>query len=79
MKDDKREAISKVPKPPGGNCFDAVHLMPEGWVVLAPWIRTPDGYWWRPSFSCAGWTSKAEEWAKSMATEINKAMKEGKP
>ena len=31
-----------------GDGFDAVFLMPEGWVVLGPWVETPDGHKWRP-------------------------------
>lgn len=61
-------------RPPGGSCFEAVQLLPEGWVVLSPWIQTPDGYWWRPQFNCSCWKQDAEQWSKHMAEEINKAM-----
>jgi hypothetical protein len=34
---------SDTPHPAAGSRFSAVHLTPEGWVVLSPWITTKAG------------------------------------
>jgi hypothetical protein len=56
--------------------FAACLLMPEGWVVLGPWVETPDGHRWRPHWLPTvgpkyGDAAKAE--AEHYAREFNKA------
>lgn len=66
-------------RPPGGTEFEAVRIAPEGWVVLAPWVTNPDGYWFRPHVAGAeGWSRGAEEWARHIADQINAAMRGGR-
>lgn len=70
---DKRNSA----RPPGGDCFEAVMIAPEGWLVLSPWIRTEDGHWWRAHiylYGHEGGTVRHREHAEHMAREINKAM-----
>ena len=59
-------------RPPIGHTFEAVRLVPEGWVVLTPWITTPDGHWWRLHLSSPGHDKEAEQWARHMASQLNK-------
>lgn len=59
--------------PDGGWTFDAICLPPEGWQVLAPWVRTPEGYWWRPILRAPGWGHDARAWAEHLARELNEA------
>ena len=63
-------------RPPGGHEFEAVQVVPEGWLVLAPWVQTPDGYWWRPHLDLsAGHSGAHGEYAAHYARAINAAMR----
>ena len=67
--------MSERPRPPGGHCFEAVLIAPDGWLCLAPWIQNPDGYWWRPHVAgCESYGEKSRKWAEHMAAQINGAM-----
>jgi hypothetical protein len=65
------------PRPPGGQCFEAVRVAPEGWVCLAPWIQTEEGCWWRPHIAGGeGYGERSRVWAEDMARRLNEAMHE---
>ena len=64
------------PRPPGGTEFEAAQCDPDGWLVLAPWVQTPDGYWWRPHLDLSpNYSSKHREFAEHYARAINAAMR----
>lgn len=67
-------------RPPGGHAFEAVCIQPEGWLVLAPWVQTPDGYWWRPHLELQMRSDgESKRFAEHYARAINVAMTELKP
>jgi hypothetical protein len=67
---------TKQPRPPGGTQFEAVQCAPDGWLVLAPWVQTPDGHWWRPHLDLSpGYSGKHQAFAEHYAAAINAAMR----
>lgn len=49
----------------------------NGWTVLCPWVRTEEGYPWRPHLypmTEDGFSPAAEARARHYATELNAAM-----
>ena len=70
--------MQKGTRPPGGAAFEAVQVDPEGWLCLAPWIQTHDGYWWRPHIDgCARHGDLSRLWAEEMAKKLNAAISGG--
>lgn len=51
--------------------FEATYLPEYGWVVLMPWVRTDQGYWWRPHFAVQRYGVGAETMARHYAAELN--------
>lgn len=71
------ERATEEPRPPGGREFEAVEVTPEGWLVLAPWIPTPEGHWWRPHLDLKlGGRNVHRSCAEHYARAINEAMRE---
>ena len=65
-------------RPPGGHAFEAVQTDYEGWMCLAPWVKTPEGYWYRPHVEanagrCRG--DEARAFCEHLAAQINAAMR----
>jgi len=56
--------------------FEAVNMMPEGWVVLSPLVATPDGYEYREHIREPGRGKDAETWARHLAAQLNALLKE---
>jgi 8-oxo-dGTP diphosphatase len=60
---------------PPNTGFEAVQNYTEGWVCMAPPIRTPDGqHQWRPHIAGrGGFNDRARLWATHLANELNAA------
>ena len=54
--------------------FEAKFLMPEGWMVLTPWISTPDDYKYRAHILVRGYGREAEVECRRFADGLNKAI-----
>lgn len=56
-----------------GDQFDAVLLHPEGWVVLSPWVTTPEGHPFRLHITVApaSHDSACREWCEHIAGQLN--------
>ena len=62
-------------RPPGGHVFESVQIANDGWLCLAPWIQTKDGYWWRPHIDgCQGHNQESKDWSEHMARSLNCAI-----
>ena len=65
-------------RPPGGNCWEAAQLAPDGWVCLSPWIQTRSGHWWRAQLNVrpdhkSDYGDEAKAFAEHYADQMNAA------
>lgn len=68
------EEVKTSERPTGGHVFECVRVSPDGWLVLAPWVQTVEGHWWRPHLDAYGvhqFGDDARIWGEHLAQHIN--------